>query len=155
VISNGAEEILRITDNNINEDKLKLFAHVGDGDMIGYWVKSNSLDESPIVYVSHDGESGLIASNIREFFQTLVSAQARTVDEWDALTKDEWDEIHAFSFEIQFSWCAFDKREFKNAKRWVKRNLDITAIEDRHEHARAAKKKFGNFEKWMEKYGNN
>jgi len=143
ILADAAEEMLEYTDySRIGKDKLKLFASIGDGDLIGYWVKK-SIEKSPIVYVNMDGDSCLIASNMREFIQTLISANPDAIEA-------RWDEVE-FEFEFQFAWLADDKREFNNFKRWAKRNLDILPIEDRLMHARAAKKKFGKFDLWLER----
>ena len=122
-----------------NTSQVKWFISTGDGSGIGYWVKK-TYEQSPIVYIDHNIEgSQVVASSLVEFLEIAISDPSGAVNEsLDVLLAD-------------FDILRERQPEFKNIKRWLKRNVGIEPIHNRDELIARAKRDNANFERWIKK----
>jgi hypothetical protein len=119
-------------------EKFILFARLGDGTTVGYWLyDGRTIDNAPIVLIGSEGDLEILASNLEEFLAGLINDNHASHSELTA----EKDEDDADWVDRRPELAVFLKTAFGFT---VDKNID---------YQKAAQNKHPDFKKWMMDWG--
>jgi hypothetical protein len=131
-----------IENGSILSPKFVLFAHLGDGTDIGYWLyDGRTIDNAPIVLIGSEGELDILANNLEEFLAGLINDSHSSRSELTA----ERDEDDADWIDRRGELSAFLKTAFGFT---VDKNIDYQKAAQGNQPALHP-----DFKKWMMDWG--